>query len=297
MTPKWSERDRGARAAGDRGDAVLRNGFLAAFGYVPDVVASAPGRVNLLGEHTDYNDGFVLPIALAQQTSVSLGHGVDDEFTLRSEGFARRFGSSAIACPTSRSDAMSSAASRKSRAAATRSRRSTSTFRPSCRWALACRRALRSRSRRCARCIASSPSRSTTSRSRRWRNARRSSTPGFAAASWTRWRRAWPTPRTRSSWTRARSRRGSGRCRRERRSWSSTPAFRARWRRASSTSGGASARKPARDSASPACATCGGSPQSSHCPIRGGAAPATSSARTSVSCARSPARTAPSSAA
>jgi len=67
----------------------LRNGFLAAFGYAPEVVASAPGRVNLLGEHTDYNDGFVLPIALAQQTSVSLGHGVDDEFTLRSEGFAR----------------------------------------------------------------------------------------------------------------------------------------------------------------------------------------------------------------
>ena len=67
----------------------MRNGFLAAFGYAPEAVASAPGRVNLLGEHTDYNDGFVLPIALAQQTTVSLGHGVDDEFTLRSEGFAR----------------------------------------------------------------------------------------------------------------------------------------------------------------------------------------------------------------
>ena len=67
----------------------MRNGFLAAFGYAPEAVASAPGRVNLLGEHTDYNDGFVLPIALAQQTTVSLGHAVDDEFTLRSEGFSR----------------------------------------------------------------------------------------------------------------------------------------------------------------------------------------------------------------
>jgi len=67
----------------------LRNGFLAAFGYAPEAVASAPGRVNLLGEHTDYNDGFVLPIALAQQTTVSLGHAVGKEFTLRSEGFAR----------------------------------------------------------------------------------------------------------------------------------------------------------------------------------------------------------------
>ncbi|MEO8311298.1 MAG: galactokinase [Caldimonas sp.] len=67
----------------------MRDGFLAAFGYAPDVAASAPGRVNLLGEHTDYNDGFVLPIALAQQTTVSLGHAVDAEFTLRSDGFAR----------------------------------------------------------------------------------------------------------------------------------------------------------------------------------------------------------------
>ena len=67
----------------------MRNGFLAAFGYAPEAVASAPGRVNLLGEHTDYNDGFVLPIALAQQTTVSLGQAIDDEFTLRSEGFAR----------------------------------------------------------------------------------------------------------------------------------------------------------------------------------------------------------------
>jgi len=66
----------------------MRKGFLAAFGYEPDAVASAPGRVNLLGEHTDYNDGFVLPIALAQQTTVSLGRAVGDEFTLRSEGFA-----------------------------------------------------------------------------------------------------------------------------------------------------------------------------------------------------------------
>lgn len=38
--------------------------FEAHFGTAPEVVASAPGRVNLLGEHTDYNGGYVLPIAL-----------------------------------------------------------------------------------------------------------------------------------------------------------------------------------------------------------------------------------------
>lgn len=38
----------------------------------PDAVESAPGRVNLLGEHTDYNDGFVLPTAIPQRTWVAV---------------------------------------------------------------------------------------------------------------------------------------------------------------------------------------------------------------------------------
>ena len=37
-----------------------------------DGVWSAPGRVNLIGEHTDYNDGFVLPIAITQRTAVAI---------------------------------------------------------------------------------------------------------------------------------------------------------------------------------------------------------------------------------
>ena len=42
--------------------AVL-DGFGNRFGETPDSLWSAPGRVNLIGEHTDYNDGFVLPFA------------------------------------------------------------------------------------------------------------------------------------------------------------------------------------------------------------------------------------------
>ena len=43
---------------------ALRAAFEEVTGRAPEVVAVAPGRVNLIGEHTDYNDGFVLPVAL-----------------------------------------------------------------------------------------------------------------------------------------------------------------------------------------------------------------------------------------
>ncbi|WP_141674420.1 galactokinase [Gilliamella apicola] len=41
------------------------------FGYKPDTIVQAPGRVNLIGEHTDYNDGFVLPCAINYQTVIN----------------------------------------------------------------------------------------------------------------------------------------------------------------------------------------------------------------------------------
>jgi galactokinase len=64
------------------------------FGRAPDAVASAPGRVNLLGEHTDYNDGFVLPIAIAQRCEVALGRAARPGFELYSRelGATVRFG-------------------------------------------------------------------------------------------------------------------------------------------------------------------------------------------------------------
>jgi galactokinase len=52
--------------------------FEQVFNASPKVQASAPGRVNLLGEHTDYNDGFVLPTAIPQHTTVSIGPSPND---------------------------------------------------------------------------------------------------------------------------------------------------------------------------------------------------------------------------
>lgn len=49
------------------------DGFTARFGYQPSGMWSAPGRVNLIGEHTDYNLGFVLPFAIDRRTIVALG--------------------------------------------------------------------------------------------------------------------------------------------------------------------------------------------------------------------------------
>ncbi|QRK04703.1 galactokinase [Archangium violaceum] len=53
-------------------DAGAAATFEVLFGHPARVVARAPGRVNLIGEHTDYNGGFVLPMAIPQYTQVEL---------------------------------------------------------------------------------------------------------------------------------------------------------------------------------------------------------------------------------
>jgi len=58
-----------------------RDSFTEIFGRGADGVWSAPGRVNLIGEHTDYNEGFVLPLAINRRTVAALG--LRDDRTVR----------------------------------------------------------------------------------------------------------------------------------------------------------------------------------------------------------------------
>jgi galactokinase len=58
--------------------AQVQEAFTRVFRRPPSVAASAPGRVNLIGEHTDYNGGFVLPMAIPQRTWVAMSESGDD---------------------------------------------------------------------------------------------------------------------------------------------------------------------------------------------------------------------------
>ncbi|GAD32516.1 galactokinase [Photobacterium leiognathi lrivu.4.1] len=56
----------------------VKHAFTAVLGYQPSHLIQAPGRVNLIGEHTDYNDGFVLPCAINYQTVVAAAPRTDN---------------------------------------------------------------------------------------------------------------------------------------------------------------------------------------------------------------------------
>lgn len=63
--------------------------FEEVFSRAPTVVADAPGRVNLIGEHTDYNGGYVLPMAIPQRTRVELAERQDDTVRLCSANLSK----------------------------------------------------------------------------------------------------------------------------------------------------------------------------------------------------------------
>jgi galactokinase len=68
----------------------LARQFSGVFGARPTIF-SAPGRVNLIGEHTDYNDGFVMPSAIGMCTRVAMSDREDRRLVIRSGQFADEF--------------------------------------------------------------------------------------------------------------------------------------------------------------------------------------------------------------
>jgi len=60
------------------------------FSHQPDILVSAPGRVNLIGEHTDYNDGFVLPVAIDRNITIVAKKRNDRQVNLYSIDFDKR---------------------------------------------------------------------------------------------------------------------------------------------------------------------------------------------------------------
>ncbi|WP_416979132.1 galactokinase [Streptomyces sp. T028] len=66
----------------------VREAFAGLYGAEPDGVWAAPGRVNLIGEHTDYNDGFVMPFALPHQALAAVSRRTDGVLRLHSSDIA-----------------------------------------------------------------------------------------------------------------------------------------------------------------------------------------------------------------
>ena len=72
-------------------NSYVKEKFQEQFGKPPQHISSAPGRVNLIGEHTDYNGGFVLPAAINREIRVAARPGEDKKLSLYSESFSESF--------------------------------------------------------------------------------------------------------------------------------------------------------------------------------------------------------------
>ena len=73
-----------------RVEARVREAFQAQFDHAPVHIARAPGRVNLLGEHVDYNGGFVLPAAIDRATYVAFGPAGEADMSIWAADFGQR---------------------------------------------------------------------------------------------------------------------------------------------------------------------------------------------------------------
>lgn len=65
----------------------VKNVFESKFDRVPDIIVKAPGRINIIGEHTDYNDGYVLPAAIDKYMYLALAKNNTNTFNIYSVDF------------------------------------------------------------------------------------------------------------------------------------------------------------------------------------------------------------------
>jgi len=83
---------------------ILAEAFLQRFGREPEIIVRAPGRINLIGEHTDYNDGFVFPAAIDRAVWVAAAIcGNNSELTSLELGEGEPFDAGAVSPPPSTS--------------------------------------------------------------------------------------------------------------------------------------------------------------------------------------------------
>lgn len=69
---------------------ALHERFAKEFGGEPQIVVRAPGRVNLIGEHTDYNDGLVFPVAIDREIIIAARATDDDFIEIYSEDYQQK---------------------------------------------------------------------------------------------------------------------------------------------------------------------------------------------------------------
>jgi galactokinase len=84
MAAQAGQEPAGQESTGRPDPLSLAAAFTALTGQAPEGIWSAPGRVNLIGEHTDYNDGYVLPFALAARTAAAAARRSDERLTVHS---------------------------------------------------------------------------------------------------------------------------------------------------------------------------------------------------------------------
>ena len=78
--------------------------FINTFGAEPELFFQAPGRVNLIGEHTDYNDGFVLPCAINYQAMIAATPRDDNKIVVTAESYGGQVSEFELSLPIKASE-------------------------------------------------------------------------------------------------------------------------------------------------------------------------------------------------